>query len=310
MAWNPNSACRPSGDVSRPAVASNTPELEHFLDCEFDGEPGLGAEYPLLIGARNARRRWISRISGEISAHVAWRPLRLRSRGRTLRAAGIGLVTTDRRWRGQGLAGRLLEHCISEAQAEGAEIALLFGSPRNLYRRAGFVPAGRERALPLVPPLQASPSKPGARRGGPADAERLLPLLAAHPLGVERSCEEFRTLLSIPRTELWLLERAGNILAYAVCGKGRDLVGIAHEWGGDPEALAELLGELAGLGVQAALAPESIRIPGIPPGRLGTLAQIRILAPEQLGSDDPLRLFGDASTPAEIPLYIWGLDSV
>ncbi|MFQ5696685.1 MAG: GNAT family N-acetyltransferase [Myxococcota bacterium] len=307
MKWDSSPAC---DDASPGETACGGPTLERFLDREFDGEPGLAAEYPLLVGAGNAERRWVARIGGEIAAHVAWRPLRLRSYGRSLRAAGIGLVTTGRRWRGRGLAGQGVEHCLAAARAEGAEIALLFGEPRSLYRRAGFVPAGRERVVPLPAHQSPRPSKLRARLGTPSDAARLLPLLAAHPLGVERSCEEFQALLSIPRTELWLLQGPDSLRAYAVCGKGRDLVGVAHEWGGDPEAVAELLGELAGTRAQVALAPDPAGIPALGPGHLGPLAQIRILAPERLGTDDPLRLFGDAETPAEIPLYVWGLDSV
>ena len=45
-------------------------------------------------------------------------------------------------------------------------------------------------------------------------------------------------------------------------------------------------------------------------GRLGPLAMFRVLRPESLGSDDPVELFGDPETPARLPIYIWGLDSI
>ena len=113
-------------------------------------------------------------------------------------------------------------------------------------------------------------------------------------------------------THLHVIEEEGRLAAYCIEGRGRDLRGVIHEWAGDPSALARLLGAVtAGPG-----GPEWILSPGsLNPPLEGThhfvaMAQIRILDPAKLGTDDPVEAFGDPDHAGRIPIYVWGLDSV
>ncbi len=297
-------------------VSQSSPEpcldfvaLASFLDLEFDGTPGIAREFPLLVGERNPGRSYVLRERDAVISHAAWRPLELHSGARRISAAGIGLVTTAARWRGRGLAAELIGACLEAAAGEGAELALLFGTPSALYTRAGFVLAGRERVLRVEPRLDA---KAGIRRGQPQDAAHLLPLLEEHSLRVSRGVEEFRAQLGIPNTELFVLEEDDQIVAYCVIGKGRDLGGVIHEWAGPALGLESLIRGVASLYGEPLwlIGPEALAPPLEAPGGLGALAMFRVLRPEALGSDDPVELFGDAETPAPLPLYVWGLDSV
>jgi hypothetical protein len=133
-----------------------------------------------------------------------------------------------------------------------------------------------------------------------------------HTVGVDRSVAEFETLLRVPRTFLHVLEEGDRVAGYCVEGRGRDLQGVIHEWGGDPSAVARL--------IRAVTArpggPEWVLSPGcLSPPVEGThhnvpMAQIRILDPSKVGTDDPIEAFGDTQSPGRIPIYIWGLDSV
>ena len=299
------------------SVSRNAPErcldfaaLVSFLDLEFDGSPGIAHEFPLLVGERNRGRSFVLREREAIVSHAAWRPLELIAGGRRISAAGIGLVTTAAGRRGRGLAAELIGACLEAAAGEGAELALLFGTPSALYARAGFVLAGRERVLRVEPGPDAT--RAGIRRGQPQDAALLLPLLEEHPLRVSRGLEEFQTQLGLPNTELYVLEQGDSVAAYCVLGKGRDLGGVIHEWAGAAQPLASLIHSVASRRGEPlwVIGPEALAAPLKAPGGLGGLAMFRVLRPESLGSEDPVELFGDAETPARLPIYVWGLDSV
>jgi predicted N-acetyltransferase YhbS len=281
------------------------------LDREFDGTSGLIQEFPLLVGAGNRSRRLVIAERGEIVAHAAWRPFWLRSNELRFTAAGIGLVTTARERRGHGLASCVVRACIEHARAEGAELALLFAAERDLYRRLGFVPAGRERVSTLEGSRPA-PSDGKVRIADARDAAQLLPILAQHQLRVERSVHEFEELLAIPGAHTYVLERQGRPIAYCVEGKGRDLRGFIHEWAGAASAVAELLGAVSERLPRTLylLSPEAEPAPLPGQSTIQALAQIQILRPERFGGSDAVRIFGDPQAQPRVPVYLWGLDSV
>jgi predicted N-acetyltransferase YhbS len=72
-----------------------------------------------------------------IVGHMAlqFRAMRLGERSVTI--AGLADVATDPEFRGQGIAGRLLQAALAEANASLAEFFLLFGTAK-LYQAAGF----------------------------------------------------------------------------------------------------------------------------------------------------------------------------
>ena len=56
-----------------------------------------------------------------------------------------------------------------------------------------------------------------------------------------RTTEDFRQFLKIPNSNLYTAWNPQNqLMAYAVEGKGIDLVNYVHEWGGQVEALTDL----------------------------------------------------------------------
>lgn len=296
---------------SSPArVCRDFAELACFLDAAFGGPGGIVDEFPVLTEGDGRERCFVLERAGQIAAHAAWAPLVLRCGGRELTAAGIGLVATAPAQRGRGLASQLVAHCIAQATEQGAEIALLFGESTPLYTRLGFARAGRERITRLDPDPDRSDKRLSV--GGPQDASRIHALLAAHPVGVARDVARFERLLAIPHTNLYLLEGESGPLAYCVEGKGRDLRGVVHEWGGASEQVETLLhAVVAGLTQPLfVLSPECLPPPVDGVSTLGAVAQLRVLRPERLGTDDPRELFGDEQRRGRLPFYVWGLDSI
>ena len=281
-------------------------ELAAFLDHEFDQIPGLLGEYPLLVGSQSDGESWVIRSDGAVVAHTAWCRMTLRCGAEQLPAAGIGLVTTARTHRGRGLASTLIKTVVERARDEACALALLFSPPRSLYASHGFVPCGRERLTLLRP--GTGPAK-GSRPARADDVPALAALLALQPVGVVRNVSDFSRLLSIPRTQAHVVERNGRIVAYCVVGKGRDLQGIAHEWAGEPDAVAELLGSLAASEPLYALSPASLAPPAQGEHVMQPVAQVCVLDAARLGDADPVRVFGSPCQPARMPLYVWGLDS-
>ena len=311
--------CASDPDIRVHSASLDDAALAQLLDLHFDGCPGLLREFPLLLGSDNrARCRVLDDALGGYRAHAAWRPLELVTSHGRLAAAGIGMVTTHRAWRGRGLASLLVEDCAQAARREGCDVALLFGAVRGLYVRLGFRPAGRERWSALTPETPETPARPascngGVRAGERRDAPRLLELLGAQPLRVERTLAELERLLEVPATRVHVLERADGIAAYAIEGKGRDLQGVVHEWAGAAPDVAGLLRALAARARAPLWVVSPASLPSPLPGsaeRVQPLAQLRILRPERLGGSDPVRLFGSEAGPGARELYLWGLDSI
>jgi hypothetical protein len=163
--------------------------------------------------------------------------------------------------------------------------------------------------MPALPPPGLAPGE-AIRRAASADAPALLGLLESQPLRAERSAEAFRTLLAIPQTFTYLLERDGRAVAYCCAGKGRDLQGIVHEWAGEPDALAALLAEVSQqLPIQGILAPAGAPAPLRGQSELASFCLARVLRPESVGTPDPVELIGAGERVGRLETYIWGLDS-
>ncbi len=295
--------------LENPVISRDPGALICFLDQEFDGQLGLLSEFPLLIGCANPAGSWVILADQLPVSHAAWRPITLLSHARPIRAVGIGLVTTHSDYRGRGLAGQVVNACLDAATGQGAEVAFLFAETRKLYSELGFAMAGRERLISLNKDYE--PQK-NVREAFEPDATALLPLLEDHPLRARRTPDEFAALLSIPETHVYVWEEANQIRAYCIEGKGRDLRGVIHEWGGDARVLDPLLRTVATLNPRAScvLGPADQEPPLDDESSIEPLAQFKILKPDVFGTADPCSLFGNPETPPTLPIYIWGLDSV
>lgn len=207
----------------------------------------------------------------------------------------IGAVATDPCWRRRGLASRLVEELMRWLTDQGVSLIVLWSSDHAFYRRFGFEPAGNQGVLPLR--QMTLPSSTGLRieKGW---SPRLFDCLRRRKGGILLR-ESDRSWVSAHKNVNWYwLGTEENPLAYAALGRGIDLPGLIHEWGGEPELLMKLFSRIfeenphAGLlGLPEVLAGFSMK-PGV---EIETqpLCLARVLDP---GLE-------------KMPLWFWGLDS-
>lgn len=293
----------------------------------FDGSPNN-----VLLGIFDRARA--------LRSHVGIRFTQQRLKGASYLAGNIGAVATDPQYRGHGLAAIALEAAVEEARRRNAAFVILWSDRPDYYARFGFVAAGIETSLPLPIPVYAAPP-PGLRREASSvlDLPKRLalvreigPLYNAHHVGTQRSEEDFANLLRIPHMEVFTCGKQA-IEAYAICGKGADMLDHLHEWGGNEDLLLKLFAYIVHVRQKAirvlfpGYADAFIRRCEIqfastgeraPIGLIHPLAMRQVLGaspfPSESGGKSEIellqKLFGGSDAAGALPFYWWGLDSV
>jgi hypothetical protein len=150
----------------------------------------------------------------------------------------LGSVVTDPAARGRGHASAVLSKALA-ATAAAAPCTLLWAEHPTLYARAGFVAGAPETCVWLARRPRREPAT--LRLATLQDHPELTRLHAQKPWRVERAPQVMSGLLTTPGLATVVLERDGRPVAYACCGKGADLQGHWHEFGGDDADVALLL---------------------------------------------------------------------
>lgn len=290
-------------------------------------------DLPLLLGPEADSQRVVVRVDGRPVSHAAlFRHQYLLPDGVALGVGVIGAVATDPDYRRQGHAARCIRELQKRARAEDLDVVVLWDeSHGNWYERFGFKRSGREMLHVATRWTLSHLVRPRwVRTIEPRDLRAVRTLHERELASTVRTPEMWLRLLTVPRTEVWVLERNQEIEAYGVLGKGNDLQGCLHEWGGVECALPALLSGIfarqRGLDeISVMSAPwkeeafRSLEFHGLEstPGALGMmwLPDCRALArrlnrPQllHLGHDATIRaLFDDVDG---VPFYLRGLDSM
>jgi N-acetylglutamate synthase-like GNAT family acetyltransferase len=217
--------------------------LNKYLRTGMDWS--IEAEYPQVFSKNNLENLRIIEDQGRVLAHAATKYLILKTHIGLLKVAAIGSVLTDPSFRNQGLSHEILESSLAAANANGADFAILWTDLYEFYRKMGFELAGREISLVIEenPDVAAGPLR--LMKSNMISPEAILRLYQQHPCGSIRNVEEIRKNLQIPNSRVYSAWGSDNqLLAYAVEGKGADLKGYVHEWGGGVSALLPLLSHI------------------------------------------------------------------
>lgn len=206
-------------------------------------------EFPIVLAPEGREFSYCAFEGEKLCSHVNLWPRRvLDKEGRSIFRVGlVGNVATDAGLRGQGHMRSLLMTIESEAVRQGLAALILWSDLDQFYHKLAYKSLGREfRFHYLASELHMSSTVKKTRHlAANVDARQLAALMDLRlpvPLTLERSAEEFRRLLEIPWLDLYTAHRDGELCAYALLGKGYDMVGIVHEWGArDPEAILDLL---------------------------------------------------------------------
>lgn len=241
----------------------------------------------------------------------------------------IGAVATASTHRGQGMASATVEEIARKLEQKGATLLFLWGSEHALYRRLGFELAGFQ--LRMSSKVILSWKHPPAEQFGSGWNDALLDIMQTRAGGLRLEKSDL-TWLREQRNVLWVWTgERDRPTSYAALGRGIDLPGMIHEYGGERGVLRGLLTRLATEFPESQMIGNSWlwREMGWPSilGNTEYLAMVKVLDPAAvakawghaaaaevsgMGSGDlakyffgPERLSG--SDP--LPLWLWGLDA-
>lgn len=222
-----------------------------FLDSQLRPQAGwsIAREYPTALSESNLGNIRIITDNEQVLSHAVMRPMIVKTPAGLFKVGGIGSVVTSENHRSQGLSTRTLESCLEAAHGQGCDFAILWTSLHDFYRRIGFELAGTEVSFVIDNEIDLS-SEPKAAGLRFMDSTKVAPeaihrLYSQHTVTSMRTVEDTRKYLQIPNTRLYTVwDMHGALKAYAVEGKGADLTGYIHEWGGSVPALMALLSNI------------------------------------------------------------------
>ncbi|MHC4377241.1 MAG: GNAT family N-acetyltransferase [Planctomycetota bacterium] len=282
----------------------------------------LVAEYPTVLGP-DARGEVLWVGSPDLpEAALALEVVRMRGAAKELKLGLVGSVCTAEHARGRGHASALLDLAAERAGAAGCDALMLWPDDAEFYARRGFTEVGTEMDLIFGADRLLHLPRVEARPAGSAEAPELMALYAAHAARTERDVASFARLLNGPELETLVSWDGGDCKAYAVCGRGGDMQGVVHEWGGDFEVVLGLVRAHGERLLLNSAWPDYDLVVLAPPGDPGLVqTAIEFGAKVHLGSlgmARPITPAGAALLEECLPLrnpdetqgFLWGLDSI
>lgn len=183
------------------------------------------ADWRKMAGEMIDQRRFVGVIDGtEVVAAARILDFRHWWLGRQVPMAGIAGVVVSPEYRGRGVGSRLMRGVLGRCRELGSPITALYPATLPVYRYLGYEFGGaRYRFTFAASELRTLGGKAAIRKGGPADASRLLELVAA----VRGTGRESGMLgWPVDRVREWLEE--DTTFCY-VCPDGF----VVYSWDGD-----------------------------------------------------------------------------
>lgn len=304
--------------IQNPCTPSEFQERDSMLAASLRDHPiswDYGSEYPLVLNTSNRQTSWCVFTGHKLAAHASLWPRTLThiTGSKSLLIGLVGNVATHPDSRRSGIMSALFEHLIKTAKERDLQALVLWSDLVQFYQKLGFSSIGRELRLTIRPndKLQLT----DIERADPStlssiELETMLSLRPKLEWSIRRSAEEFKLLMSIPNTAVFLRRHGKKIVSWLAIGKGSDLQGVIHEWGASSPA--ELLQD-----IQTILA-------------IWTIPELTLLAPIAIEKpwihalktysyatmEHPMALalaLGTGDRPILPPLsrsFFWGFDSI
>ena len=284
-------------------VESHADESAELMRTVLRPTGELAPEYPLVFGESGSGQLLSLREGGRVVSTCALiERVLIHPEGET-KVGFIGSVVTHPEARGQGYATKLLEYAEGKLRDAGCAFALLWADDPVFYGRRGYALDGQEVDFLVDKESGAFPvADLNIRPLAKGESGDIHALYSKHEARVARSATETSMLLACPRMTVLVAEREGEVISYLCFGRGADLEGVAHEWGGNADGvmacIAKLLAENASVFV---MTPGD---PGVLGDRLDAIGALRAYG--RLGMSKPL--CGGSALPEGV--FIWGLDSI
>jgi N-acetylglutamate synthase-like GNAT family acetyltransferase len=273
-------------------------------------------EYPIVLAPEGQSYSYCHDFQNQLCSHAnLWPRKVINALGQEQFLIGlVGNVATDPRFRGHGHMRSLLTAVEEVAQKNHMQALFLWSDLTSFYQKLGYVSAGQEYHFHFLESRSTGKAKTSAhlvRMGLHGITDNLLAhlqkLKPKVSMTLARSVAEFRRMLEIPWISLYVAYETTNIVAFALIGKGYDMVGVIHEWGcTDAPYLLDLVH----------FARKEQELP-----------QCMLLTPGELKAEWHQAIIAQASAVEAVPmalmkpllegkdkelnqLFIWGLDSI
>lgn len=214
-----------------------------FIQTHLGEAPewSIAQEYPLVLNPQNTQNmRWITSGDQVLSA-AAFKNLLVKTPIGFFRVGAIGSVVTHPEYRNQGCSHRVIQSCLELAEQQICDLVLLWSDLHDFYQKQGFVLSGSELNLEIDQPLRVNTLQYHCEGPTRMSSETVARLYSAHRSGVIRTLKDIEEHLKIPNARIYVAKnQEGLVQAYAIEGKGRDLIDHVHEWGGSVSALLRL----------------------------------------------------------------------
>jgi predicted N-acetyltransferase YhbS len=223
------------------------PQVVEFLNRHLrpNSEWSIAAEYPLALTELNRANIRVILEDQEILSHAVLKPLYTRGPAGLIKAATIGSVVTSTQHRNNGLSQKILHDCLETARGVSCDIAILWTSIQDFYRKMGFELASTEVSLLFDRDIQMPQEQLRIVEGTQVAPDALLRLFNQHTVNSLRTSDDIQRSLRIPNSRVYTLWNSANsLLAYAVEGKGADLSCYIHEWGGSVSKILYLVTQI------------------------------------------------------------------
>lgn len=201
----------------------------------------ITSEYPTAFATNNIHNMSIITEDEKIIAHAVLKTLIIKTPHAIFKVGAIGSVFTDPEHRQRGYSRKNIENCISLAQKQDCDLVILWTDQFDFYRKMGFELAGFDYSYIYENTVPIKNKNLRFVAGNNVDPTALQKLYSQHSVHALRSVEDFKHFLKIPNSNLFTAwDHHNQLLAYAVEGKGLDLINYVHEWAGQADALLDL----------------------------------------------------------------------
>jgi N-acetylglutamate synthase-like GNAT family acetyltransferase len=219
--------------------------LVKFLDENLrpQNKWSIASEYPTALNQENIHNLRIIAEGDKVLSHAALKTHIVKTPGAIFKAGAIGSVITHDKYRNQGLSTLVLNDCMELARKQDCDFAILWTNLHEFYNKIGFALAGYEISLAIDSDfnVQKDPQYKILKTPN-VDPIALHKLMSQQTVSTFRNPDEVRKYLNIPNSNVYTLwEPNGALGAYCVEGKGADLGGYVHEWGGGVTKIFQLL---------------------------------------------------------------------
>jgi len=304
--------------IANPATPTERSNRDSLLTASLR-DSGItwdyASEYPLVLSGTGDQTSWCVFEGTNIVAHAnLWiRDLTRLADQKSIQIGLIGNVATGAEHRGRGIMSSLMSHLEKTAQSQNLKALVLWSDLLEFYQTLGFTSIGRELRFRISrDDRRRSTGITAVSRDSLSDDD-LVTMLKHRPRmdwTLERAADEFRALLGIPDTNLFIRRKGLRIQSWMLIGKGADMRGIIHEWGSlsADELMADVQSILHTHDIPelTLLTPGNLHHHWVSPLKLRSNGYTE--HPMALGKS--IGIHGGEAIQALARGFIWGLDSI